>query len=61
MDLIYYGRGTFYISPRRRYRAGAACCTHNIVAIESQKVVSSIDITAKRPLDDHSENGLEKH
>ena len=21
MDLIYYGRGTFYISPRRRYRA----------------------------------------
>ena len=62
MAIFITERGIFYKSSRRRRRRRTRPChTRNIVAIESQKVVSSIDITAKRPLDDHSENGLEKH
>ena len=54
-------RGIF-IKARGGSAGGARPCrTRNIVAIETQKTVSSIDITAKRPPNDHSENGLEKH
>ena len=62
MDLIYYGRGAFYISSLRYCRAGARhAAPVDIAANNTQKVVSSIDITAKRPLNCYSENCLEKH
>ena len=49
MVLFIAERGIF-IKARGGAAAGAwPCHTRNIVAIESQKMVSSIDITAKRP------------
>jgi hypothetical protein len=61
MVLFITERGIF-IKARGGAAAGARPChTRNIVEIESQKMVSSIDITAKRPPNDHSGNGLEKH
>ena len=62
MDLIYYGRGAFYISSRRYGRAGARhAAPADIAANNTQEVVSSIDITAKRPPNDYSGKCLEKH
>ena len=62
MDLVYYERGTFYISSRRYCRAGARhAAPADIAANNTQKVVSSIDITAKRPPNDYSGKCLEKH
>ena len=62
MTLFTTERDTFYISSRRYGRAGARhAAPADIAANNTQKVVSSIDIAAKRPPNSYSEKCLEKH